>query len=171
MRTTACVTAEKPAEPITTVVTSLLIMTVAGESLVLGFLSLGGLVDERLVDVRNDTTSGNGSLDESIQLFVTPNGQLQVTRRDTLDLEILAGVSSQLEDFGGQVLQDSRSVDRSSGSDTVSLVNGVLQETVNTTDGELKTGLGRSRLWCLLAGGGLASLSSFSALSSFARLW
>ena len=138
--------------------------------LVLGLLSFGRLVDERLVDVRDDTTSGNGSLDQGIQFFVTPNGQLQVARSDTLDLQILAGVSSQLEDLGRQVFENCRRVNGSGSSDTVSLVNRLLQETVNTTDRELKSGLGTSGLWCLLAGGGLASLSSFSALSSFARL-
>lgn len=74
--------------------------------LVLGLLSFGGLVDERLVDVRDDTTTGNGSLDQGVQFFVTPNGQLQVTRRDTLDLQILAGISGQLQDLSSQILQD-----------------------------------------------------------------
>lgn len=74
--------------------------------LVLGLLSFGGLVDERLVDVRDDTTTGNGSLDQGVQFFVTPNCQLQVTRRDTLDLQILAGISGQLQDLSSQILQD-----------------------------------------------------------------
>lgn len=120
------------------------------------------------MDVGNNTTSGNGGLDKSIQFFVSPNGQLQVTWCDTLDLQILTGIASQLEDLSGEVFQDGRSVDGSGSTDTVALVDSVLQETVNTTDGELKTGLGTSGLWCLLAGWCLTTFSSFSALSSFA---
>jgi hypothetical protein len=41
---------------------------------------------------------------------------------------------------------------------------------VNTTNRELKTCLGTSRLWCLLAGWGFSALSSFSSLSSFSGL-
>lgn len=68
--------------------------------------SLGSLVDKRLVNVRNHTTSSNSSLDESIQLFVTTNGELQMPGCDTLHLEILASVTSQLEDFSGKVLEN-----------------------------------------------------------------
>ena len=44
----------------------------------LGLLAatLGRFVDEGLVDVRNDTTTGNRGLDKSIQLFVSTNGKL-----------------------------------------------------------------------------------------------
>lgn len=52
-------------------------------------LALAGL-DEGLVDVRDDTTTSDGGLDECVQLLVTTDGQLQVTRRDALHLEILA---------------------------------------------------------------------------------
>jgi hypothetical protein len=52
----------------------------------------------------------------------------------------------------------------------VPVVDRVLEKTVHTTDGELQTSLGRTRLGRLLRGGGLASLSSFAAFSSFARL-
>ncbi len=34
------------------------------------------LVDERLVDVRNDTTTGNGSLDQGIEFLITANSEL-----------------------------------------------------------------------------------------------
>lgn len=37
---------------------------------------LSGLVDQTLVDVWDNTSSGNGSLDQSVQLFVTTNSQL-----------------------------------------------------------------------------------------------
>lgn len=39
-----------------------------------------------------DTTKGNGRADKGIELFVTANGELQVARGDTLDLEVLGGI-------------------------------------------------------------------------------
>ena len=135
-----------------------------------GLLSLCGLVDEGLVNVRVHTTSSNCSLDQSVQFFVTPDGQLQVAWCNTLDLQILAGISSQLQDFSSKVFQDCRCVDSGGSSNTVTLVDRVLKETVNTTDRELKTSFGTSRLGSLLASWGFATLSSFSAFSSFSRL-
>ena len=38
------------------------------------------------MDVGNHTTTGDGGLDEGIQLLVTTDGKLQVTGRDTLHL-------------------------------------------------------------------------------------
>ena len=119
----------------------------------------------------DDTSTGNGGLDQSIQFFITSDGELQVTRSDTLDLKILAGVSGQLQNFGGKVFQNGRSVNGSGSSNSVSLVNRVLQETMDTTNRELKTGLGTSRLRGLLASWGLSSFSALSSFSTFARLF
>lgn len=47
---------------------------------------------EGAVDVRQDTTKGDGGADEGIELFVTSDGQLEMARGDALDLEILGGV-------------------------------------------------------------------------------
>lgn len=147
--------------------------------------TLALLADERLVDVRNDTTSGNGSLqksqqlkysalecqwewpylNESVQLLVTTDGKLQVTRGDTLHLQILRGVTGQLENLNGrsscennhrhhvawkpylssEVLQDSCAVDCSGGPDTTMGGSTVLQVTVNTSNRELEAGT--SRTW------------------------
>lgn len=41
-----------------------------------------------LVDERQNTSSGNGSLDEGIQLFVTADSELEMARSYTLDSEI-----------------------------------------------------------------------------------
>jgi len=127
-------------------------------------------VDQTLVNVRNDTTTCNGSLDESIQLFVTTNGELQVARRDALDFQIFAGISSQLEHFGSQVFKNGRSVNGSGSTDTVTLVNRVLEETMHTTHGKLQAGFGGARLRGLFRGGGFATLSSFAAFASFSAL-
>ena len=47
---------------------------------------LGGLVDERLVDVGDHTTTGDGRLDQGVELLVTADGELEVAGRDALDL-------------------------------------------------------------------------------------
>ena len=65
----------------------------------LGRLSLSLLSDERLVDVGDDTSSGDGGLDEGVQLLVTSDGQLQVAGGDTLHLQVLGSVSGQLENL------------------------------------------------------------------------
>lgn len=76
-------------------------------------LLLLNLQQQRTIDARQNTTEGNGCADESVQLFVTTNGKLKVTRSDTLDLQVLGGVASQLQYFGSQVLEDSGHVDGS----------------------------------------------------------
>ena len=80
--------------------------------------ALALLADERLVDVGDDSTTSNGGLDQSIQLLVSPDGELEMSGGDSLHLQVLTGVSSQLEDLSSEVLQDGRAVDSSGGSNT-----------------------------------------------------
>ena len=64
------------------------------------YLSLNSLVlllllnleKQSAVDVRQDTTKGDGGADECVEFLVTTNGELQVAGCDTLDLEILGSV-------------------------------------------------------------------------------
>ena len=122
------------------------------------------LFDERFVNVRDDTTASNAikqrderqpntnkhkhvkcqrdvrGFDQRIELFVTTNGQLQVTRCDTLHFQIFGSVASQLEHFGGQILQNGRSVHGGSRTDTAARSRTRFQETVDTTDRKLQTG-------------------------------
>jgi len=63
------------------------------------------------VNVGNNTTTSDGSLDQGVELFVASDGQLEVSRSNSLHLEILAGVSGELKHLSGQVLKDSCSVD------------------------------------------------------------
>ena len=73
---------------------------------------VGGLTDEEiLVNVGDDSSSSDGSLDEHVELLVTSDGQLQVSGSDSPDLEVLGSVSGQLEHLGGQVFQNSGTVD------------------------------------------------------------
>lgn len=55
----------------------------------LGLTLLGGLLlGESSVDEGDNTSTGDGGLDQSVQFIVTTDGKLQVTRSDTLDLKI-----------------------------------------------------------------------------------
>lgn len=98
---------------------------------------LVGLNDQGLVDVRDHTTASNGGLDERVKLLVAADSKLQVARSDSLHLEVLAGVTGELEDLSGEVLEDSGSVDGAGGSDTAVGAHSALQESVDSSDGEL----------------------------------
>ena len=50
---------------------------------------------------------------------------------DPLHLEVLGGVAGQLEDLGGEVLQDGGAVDGGGGSDTTCGETATLQVTVD----------------------------------------
>jgi len=89
------------------------------------------------VNVGDDTTASNGGLDEGVELLVTSDGELQVAGGDTLDLQVLGGVTGKLEDLSGQVLEDGSAVDGGSRTDTTTSVATILEEAVDTADGEL----------------------------------
>lgn len=63
------------------------------------------------MDVGDDTTASDGSLDESVELFVSSDGQLEMSWCDSLDLQVLGCVTSQLEDLSSEVLKDGSAVD------------------------------------------------------------
>jgi len=97
------------------------------------------------VDVGQDTTLGDGDMSEQlVQLLVVADGELKVARDDTGLLVVTSSVSSQFEDFSSQVLEDSCEVDGSTSTDTLGIV-ALAEVTVDTTDRELKTCLGRAR--------------------------
>jgi hypothetical protein len=99
-----------------------------------------GLGEERFVDVRDDTAASNSGLDEGVELLVTTDGELQVTRCDALDLEVLGGIAGQLENLGGEVLEDGSAVNSSRSADAALRRNGLLQEPVDTADRKLHKG-------------------------------
>lgn len=69
------------------------------------------LQEQCTVDAGKDTTEGDGCADEGVQFFITTDGELEVARSDTLDFEILGGITGQFENFGSQVLKNSGHVD------------------------------------------------------------
>lgn len=58
----------------------------------LGLLLLLDLEEERAVDVWQHTTESNSGANQGVELLVTTDGELQVARGDTLDLQVLGGV-------------------------------------------------------------------------------
>lgn len=71
----------------------------------------GCLKDESLVDVRDDTTASNSGLDESVELLIASNSELQMSGSNSLNLKILRSVAGKLEDLSSQVLENSSCVD------------------------------------------------------------
>jgi hypothetical protein len=116
-----------------------------------------------LVNVGEDTTLGDGDVAQKlVQLLIVTDGELQVTGDDTGLLVVTSGVSGQLENFGSEVLKNGSQVDGSTldkldmrkrrvlesdseltGTNTLGVV-ALAQKTVNTTNGEGETSLGRT---------------------------
>ena len=97
-----------------------------------------------LVDVGQNTTLGDGDVAEKlVQLLIVADGELEMTGNDTGLLVVASSVTGQLEDFGSQVLKDGSEVHGGTGTDTLSVV-ALAEQTVDTTDRESETGLGRT---------------------------
>ena len=110
-----------------------------------GYVSSGffaALHDQGFVDVGDHTTASNGGLDQSVKFFVSTNGQLEVTRSYSLHLKVLRGVTCEFEDLSGEVLKDSCSVNRRRGTNTAVGAHSALQESVDSSNGELKRSSG-----------------------------
>ena len=117
----------------------------------------GLLGQEDGLDVGQNTSLGDGdALEQLVQFLIVADGQLEVARVDSLLLVVAGGVSSQLEDFGGQVLHDCGQIDWSAGSDALGVVARA-KETVNSPHGELEPSSGGAALGLST---GLASLST-----------
>jgi len=96
-----------------------------------------------------DTSEGDGCADQGIEFFVSADGKLKVAGGDTLNFEILRGVSCELENFSSQVFENGGNVDGSLGSHAHFVLGVVLQETLDTTAGELESSLARVALLLL----------------------
>jgi hypothetical protein len=75
---------------------------------------------------------------ETVELLIVTDGQHDVARNDTDTLVIARGVSGQLEDLSGQVLEDGGEVDGSTNTDARSVLS-FAELTVETTDREGET--------------------------------
>ena len=104
----------------------------------------------------------------AIELLVVADGQLDVAGDDARLLVVAGGVAGQLEDLGGEVLEDGGKVHGGTGTDAGGVL-ALLQEAGHASDGELESGLGRARLALLATAASLAALSSGLSSSSFSR--
>ena len=87
---------------------------------------------------------GDGDVSEKlVQLLVVPDGELKMAGNDTGLLVVAGSVTGQLKNLSRQVLEDSGEVDGSTGTDTLGVV-ALAEKTVDTTDGESETSLGRT---------------------------
>ena len=109
-------------------------------------LLAGRLLGEKYsLDVGEDTTLGDGDTGEKlVQLFVVPDSELQVTGDDPGLLVVPSGITCQFEDLSCQVLHNGSQVDGCSGSYTLGVVT-FSEKSVDSSNGELKSGTGRSR--------------------------
>lgn len=89
------------------------------------------------MDVRDDTTTGNSGLDQSVKLFITSDGEEQVSWSDSLDLQVLRGVTCKLKDLSSEVLEDGSAVDGGSGTDSAVGTHSRFQESMDSSDWEL----------------------------------
>ena len=118
------------------------------------------------MDVGENTTLGNGDrAEELVELLVVADGELNVSGDDSGLLVVSGGVTGKLKDLSSEVLKDGSKVHWGTGSDTSGVLS-FLQESADTADWELKTGLGRSR-----GGFSAGSTSSLSSFSSFSGWW
>lgn len=105
------------------------------------------------MDVGDDTTASDCSLDETIKLLITTDSKLEMPWSDTLDFEVFAGVTRELENFCSEVLEDGGRIDGRSGTDALLAADAVLEMAVDTADGELKAGARGTRDDFLRIGG------------------
>ena len=109
-------------------------------------LLFGLLGEEHSLDIGQDTSLSNGDTREKlVEFLVVADGQLQVTRDDTGLLVVSGGISCQLEYLSCKILHDGCQVNGSTRTYTLGIVS-LTEETVNPTDGELKSSPARAGL-------------------------
>ncbi|CAG5946272.1 unnamed protein product [Menidia menidia] len=90
------------------------------------------------LDVGQHAALGDGDPPQQlVELLVVAHGQLQVARDDPSLLVVAGRVAGQLQDLGGQVLQDGRQVHGGSGPDALRVVS-FTQQPVHAAHGELE---------------------------------
>ena len=101
------------------------------------------------MDVRENSSLGHGNLaEELVQLLVVADGELEMSWDDPGSFVVLGGVASQLEELGGEVLENRGHVDGGSGSEPLG-VPALTEVPGDSADRELKTGSGAPGLIAL----------------------
>lgn len=98
------------------------------------------------LDVGQNTTLGDGHAAEKfVQLLVITHSQLEMARDDTGLLVVSCGVTGQLQNLSGQILQDGGQVDGGPSTNSLCVIT-FAEETVDTTDGKLQASTGAASL-------------------------
>ena len=90
------------------------------------------------MDMWNNTSTSDGSFDESVKFLVTSDSKLQMSWGDSLDLKIFGSVTSELKDLSGQVLKNGGAVNCGSSSNSAVGADSALQDSVDSSNWELK---------------------------------
>ena len=97
------------------------------------------------MNVGQDTSRSNrDSSQELVELLVVLHGKSNVTRCDTGLLVVTGGVASELENLGTEILENGGEVHRGTGTHAGGVL-ALTKVTPDTTDGKLKSSLGRGR--------------------------
>jgi len=103
------------------------------------------------MDVGKNTSRRDGDAAEQlVQLLVVLDGKGDVAGHDASLLVVTGGVASKLQDLSAEVLEDGGEVDGGAGAHAGGVLS-LAEEAADTTDGELKPGLGRRAGRLLLA--------------------
>ena len=88
--------------------------------------------------MRDDSSSSNGGLDQSVELLISSDSELEMSGSNSLNLKVLRSVTGELKNLSGEVLKDGSTVDSGSGSDSAVGTDSSLQKSVDSSNGELK---------------------------------
>ena len=124
------------------------------------------LREKNSVNVGKDTSRSNGNTSKQlVQLLVVLHGKGDMTGHNTSLLVVAGGIAGKLEDLSAEVLEDGGEVDGSTGTHAGGVL-ALTEVTADTTDGELKSSLGRRGGALLLA----AASFSFSRHDELIRV-
>ena len=109
-------------------------------SITLFTLTLSG--EEEDINVGEDTAGSNGSVGhELVEFLVVSDGELDVSGHDSGLLVVLSGVASKFEHLSSEIFEDGSEINGSSSSDSLG-VSSLLEESGDSSDGELKSSFG-----------------------------
>ena len=133
----------------------------------LGGSFLGFLGQKNSLDVGQDTSLSDGhTRQQFVQFLVITDSQLQMTWDDSCFLVVTSSVTGQFQNFSGQILENSSQIHGGTSAHTFGVV-ALSQQTVNTTDWELKPSTARARLALSLD---FSSLSTSRHVDSLAAI-
>jgi len=89
------------------------------------------------VNVRDHSTTCDGCLDQGVELFVSSDGELQVSWCNSLDLQVFGSVAGKLQHFSSEVLEDSSAINCGGGSNSAVGAYSALEESMDSSDWEL----------------------------------